>query len=45
MTIRSFKHGGLKRLCEREDERRIHPSFRKRVKAILEVVREFRTVS
>ena len=35
MTIRSFKHGGLKRLYEPKDERRIHPSFRKRVKAIL----------
>lgn len=35
MTVRSFKHGGLKRLYERSDERRIPPPFRKRVKAIL----------
>ena len=38
MAVRSFKHGGLKRLCEREDERRIHPSFRKRVRAVLALV-------
>lgn len=38
MTIRSFKHHGLNRLHEREDEQRIHPPFHRRVRAILAVV-------
>ena len=38
MRIRSFKHRGLKRLYDRGDEQRIHPPFRKRVKAILALV-------
>lgn len=35
MTVRSFRHSGLKRLYERDEERRIPPEFRERVKAIL----------
>ena len=35
MTVRSFQHGGLRRLFERDDARRIPPQHVKRVKAIL----------
>ena len=35
MTVRSFRHSGLKRLYERDEERRVPPEFRERVEAIL----------
>lgn len=40
MTVRSFKHRGLKRLYNRDDERRIPPPFVKRVKAILALLEQ-----
>ena len=33
--IRSFKHGGLRRLWERGDPSRLHPSYRGRIGKIL----------
>ena len=35
MTVRSFKHGGLKRLYEHDEERWVKAPFRTRVRAIL----------
>ena len=40
MTVRSFKHGGLKRLYERGDERRIPPQFVTRIRAILALLEQ-----
>ena len=40
MTIRSFKHGGLKRFYERDDSRRIPPQFVTRVQAILALLEQ-----
>ena len=45
MTIRSFKHGGLKRLYERDDVQQIHLPFRKRVNAILALLEQADTLS
>ncbi len=33
--IRSFRHRGLKRFCERDDASQIHAAFRKKVARIL----------
>lgn len=40
MTVRSFKHGGLKRLYERDDARRIPPQFVSKVRAILALLEQ-----
>ena len=45
MTVRSFKHSGLKRLYERDDERRIPPQFRNRIKAILALLDQADTLA
>ena len=40
MPVRSFRHGGLRRLFERDDTRRIPPQSVKRVKAILALLEQ-----
>ena len=45
MTVRSFRHGALKRLYERDEERHIPPQFRQRIKAILAILDQADTVA
>ena len=40
MTVRSFRHPGLKRLFEHDDARRIPPRFVQRLKAILALLEQ-----
>ena len=40
MTVGSFKHGGLKRLYERDDARRISPQHLEKVRAILALLEQ-----
>ncbi|MXY67311.1 MAG: hypothetical protein F4Y47_01935 [Acidobacteriia bacterium] len=45
MTVRSFKHGGLKRLYERDEDARIKPPFRRRVRTILALLDQAATLA
>ena len=45
MTVRSFRHIGLKRLYERGEERRVPPNFRGRAKAILALLDQADTIA
>ena len=45
MTIHSFRHGGLKRLYERGEEKHVPSNFRPRVKAILALLDQADTIA